>query len=193
MPTLEPGTLCLIVGGSGENAGRVVKIVSYTGLHEREPRITEGYQTETASGRPFLLVKGYTNGVMYFARNEFNSCVFDRRNLCPLNDPKVEAEERAHEQPNFQQKIREIVSELTQTGPFKKVVATESGDTVIYRVSLASGWGSDFRAGEYQRHFGKGLPKWAQLRHPYHIMRLCTLAITHNRPLPNQNPLNSSS
>jgi hypothetical protein len=90
----------------------------------------------------------------------------------------------------FKEGILEILGEITQTGSFKKTVTMKSGEVVTYEFSLAVGWGSSFREGEYERHFSQSLPKWVQLRHPYHISNLCQLALRHGQPLPKRHPIN---
>src|SRR5450759_751360 len=94
MPILKPGTLCVTVGGSGENAGRIVVILSYCGPCAFDSTIKEGYNIRTASGRPFATVRQYslTGTGSYLLRDMLCDCVTDRRRLRPLIDPNVDAE-----------------------------------------------------------------------------------------------------
>jgi hypothetical protein len=94
---LNPGTLCLTVGGSGENAGRLVRVIRLIGASDfgRCPAITEGYCVETADGKPFASVEQGTRltaptAGTFIVRNIAYDCVADRRNLRPLVDPSVE-------------------------------------------------------------------------------------------------------
>ncbi len=84
MSFLKPGTLCVTVGGSGENAGRIVRVVRYYGPHEVNTAVVEGYLVETVSGRPFASTKEYEPEV-HISRYEANDCVADRSNLRPLD------------------------------------------------------------------------------------------------------------
>lgn len=92
---LKPGTLCVTVGGTGENAGRIVTVLSYFGPHDQNSAITEGYIIRTASGRPFASIRRYTAPARYdIARNACSQCIADRSNLRPLVDLKADAEEQ---------------------------------------------------------------------------------------------------
>lgn len=94
MSFLKPGTLCVTVGGTGENAGRIVVILSYVGPYRFDPAIQEGYSIRTASGRPFESIKRHTLGGFDIVRNKLCECVADRSRLRPLVDPTVDAEEQ---------------------------------------------------------------------------------------------------
>lgn len=93
MSFLKPGTLCITVGGSGENAGRIVEVLYYTGRHLLDPRIIRGYRIRTVSGRPFASIRKYLGSGYCTVRNLLSECTADRSNLRPLVDPEVEAEE----------------------------------------------------------------------------------------------------
>ncbi len=100
MSHLKPGTLCITIGGSGENAGRIVQVIRYVGPHPHDRRITRGYRIRTVSGRPFASIRQYVSPTGYYtARNQSAECTADRTNLRPLVDPKVEAEVRDRELP----------------------------------------------------------------------------------------------
>ncbi len=96
MSYLKPGTLCMTVGGTGENAGRIVRVIRYTGKHHFSPRVVHGYIVRTVSGRPFASTRKYfpEERVLHFEDNE---CVADRSNLRPLVDTSIEAEMRETE------------------------------------------------------------------------------------------------
>lgn len=85
MSFLKPGTLCITVGGSGENAGRIVRVIRYTGPHKFDSRVVEGYLVETVSGRLFTSVKEYEPEEIV-SRLKYNTCTADRKNLRPLVD-----------------------------------------------------------------------------------------------------------
>ncbi len=94
MSFLKSGTLCITVGGSGENAGRIVVVLYYTGGHLFDPRVTRGYRIRTMSGRPFASIREHFGSEYCTVRNLHSECTADRSNLRPLVDPEVEAEER---------------------------------------------------------------------------------------------------
>ena len=88
MSTLKPGTLCMTVGGSGENAGRIVVVIAYVGPFPRDPRVINGYEIEPANGLPFAAVRNFpAKGTMRILRNTAMRCKADRSNLRPLVDP----------------------------------------------------------------------------------------------------------
>ena len=88
MSTLKPGTLCMTVGGSGENAGRIVVVLAYVGPFPLDPRVINGYEIEPANGLPFASVRNFpAKGPMRILRNTEMRCRADRSNLRPLIDP----------------------------------------------------------------------------------------------------------
>ena len=85
---------------------------------------------------------------------------------------------------DFFEKVIDIVESLCQTGSFKKQVTLENGRQAVYRFSWAVGMGHSRTTGEYARMFGKPVPEWVMRRPPYHIHRLCALAIEQHQKLP---------
>ncbi len=93
---LRPGTLCMTVGGTGVNAGRIVVVIRYTGRHPQDGTVTEGYLVRTASGRPFAAIKHWSPGTYSIVRNVFSETIADRRNLRPLAE-ELSSEEAPRE------------------------------------------------------------------------------------------------
>jgi hypothetical protein len=90
MSILKLGTLCVIVGGLPEHIGLVVEVLEHLGHYaDRE----DAYFVRTASGHPFPEI--WAIGTP--RPTPSNKRITDRRNLRPLVDPKVEAEERTDE------------------------------------------------------------------------------------------------
>lgn len=90
----------------------------------------------------------------------------------------------------FADDILAILGEITGSGSFKKTVVLASGESVFYTFSQAVGMGSQAAEQSYIKHFAQKPPDWALLQHPYHLTRLCRLAIDHQSPLPEKLPSN---
>lgn len=88
------------------------------------------------------------------------------------------------ERDTFADDILAILGEVTVPGSFQKTVVLASGESVTYTFSQAVGIGSQAAEQGYLKHFVKKPPNWALLQHPYHLTRLCRLAIDHKSPLP---------
>ena len=89
------------------------------------------------------------------------------------------------ENPEFFGKVIDIVEDAwLGSGMYSQKVTLENGKTVSYRVTLPVGLGHLFKRQEYAETFGKLMPGWVLLRHPYQCIRLCNLAIEHHRALP---------
>lgn len=77
-----------------------------------------------------------------------------------------------------------IRAKKTGSGSFEKTVLTENGDTVTWRFPLASGFRQLSAFRQYCQRFEAEPPDWLDRRPPFHMSRLCELAIIHDRPLP---------
>lgn len=93
----------------------------------------------------------------------------------------------------FADDILAILGEATAPGSFKKTVVLASGESVTYTFSQAVGTGSQAAEQGYMKHFAQQPPDWVLLQHPYHLARLCRLAIDHKSPLPEKLPSNNAS
>mgnify|MGYP000934430280 CR=1 FL=1 len=90
----------------------------------------------------------------------------------------------------FADEIIAILGEATASGSFHKTVVLASGESVTYTFSQAVGMGSQAAEQGYIKHFAQKPPDWALLQHPYHLTRLCRLAIDHKSPIPEKLPSN---
>jgi hypothetical protein len=90
----------------------------------------------------------------------------------------------------FADDILAILGEATAPGSFQKSVVLASGESVTYTFSQAVGMGSKVAEHSYIKHFAQKPPDWTLLLHPYHLTRLCSLAIDHQSPLPEKLPSN---
>jgi len=85
MSYLKPGTICIAIGGSGVNAGRIVRVIEFTGEHEFDPRVTEGYLIEALNSRPFT-TRVYRSPGDWALIHTDTRAIADRRRLRPLVD-----------------------------------------------------------------------------------------------------------
>lgn len=78
---LKPGTLCMIVGGSPENTGLVVKVVEHM---DQCPPKDDAYLIRTLSGRPFP--QHQTGSDDNLPSGSSNEVITDRHKLQPLSE-----------------------------------------------------------------------------------------------------------
>lgn len=93
----------------------------------------------------------------------------------------------------FADEILAILGEATASGSYQKTDILASGEAVTYTFSQAVGIGSQAAEQGYIKHFAQKPPNWALLQHPFHLTRLCRLAIDHQSPLPEILPSNKAS
>lgn len=78
----------------------------------------------------------------------------------------------------------ESLSCKTGSGVFTKTVDLAITKKVNYRFSWATGLHSSFVCREYVSDFRVALPSWLDLKHPYHVIQLCNLALESKIYLP---------
>lgn len=85
MSVLKIGQLCVTVGGSGRNDGRIVRVLDHPGQCECDPSMVDVYSVEAVSGRP-LWTMIYATGEAPQVANTQTTCFVERARLRPLVD-----------------------------------------------------------------------------------------------------------
>jgi hypothetical protein len=89
---------------------------------------------------------------------------------------------------SFHEEILEVLAEVPQQGSFPHRVVKEGGAEITHFVSWSTGMGSLAVAADYERELGQPAPRWVQEEDPWHILRLCALAMRRRELLPDTRP-----
>jgi len=87
----------------------------------------------------------------------------------------------------FERDIVAVLAGHPGIGIFSTVAEIPGRGRVRHWFSLAVGLGSLQAKTEYRERF-RTVPEWVLLCHPYHQMRLCSLALRADRSLPAERP-----
>jgi hypothetical protein len=88
----------------------------------------------------------------------------------------------------FDHELAEILNEETGSGNFLRKGYGPGGIECVHHFSLAVGFGSLMWISKYRKRFRVEVPEWTELANPYHVARMCRLAVEHRRRLPKVRP-----
>lgn len=88
----------------------------------------------------------------------------------------------------FKRRLAKILNEDEGCGMYSRPGIDAQGQPCTHHFALADGMASQMWEGKYRKQFRCELPGWTSLCNPYHVSRMCELALAANRRVPARHP-----
>lgn len=89
----------------------------------------------------------------------------------------------------FVRRLARILAEEVNSGNFSRHGIDTEGRPCVHHFAWAVGMASTVWEGKYCKRFGRDVPNWTELCNPYHVSRLCEMALESNLRLPKTYPV----
>ena len=89
----------------------------------------------------------------------------------------------------FLRRLARILAEEVNSGKFSRPGIDAEGGSCVHHFSWAVGMALLHWGAKYRKRFGWRLPDWCELCNPYHVSRLCEMALEASLRLPKTYPV----